>query len=220
MMGVSEGLEQGRKAVGGVAQRAAKAGAAVLTLRGVRRIRERGGDDDTTKRARNIGLGALGGAAGLYFFDPANGRRRRAMARQRGAAIVRRVFRRGADRAEVATKMAQGHAAGAAHEARKAMADDRPAANDQELADRVRTELFRPEDVPKGSISINAEMGVVYLRGQVDQPEQIKELVSRAQSVEGVRAVENMLHAPGQPAPMKQETEPETRRRVFGSRRG
>jgi len=169
--------------------------------------------------ARTAGLSALGGAATAYVFDPENGRRRRAIARDRAAALVRRGLRRTSDTAGAAAQTTRDHAAGAAHEARRAVSEDRPAANDQELADRVRSEVLRPAEAPKGSVSINAEAGVVYLRGEVKRPEQIKALVESAERVEGVRAVENLLHTPGTEPKMKQETEAETRRRVFAKSR-
>jgi osmotically-inducible protein OsmY len=40
------------------------------------------------------------------------------------------------------------------------------------------------------------------LRGEVDSPELIDDLVVRARKVQGVQDVENLLHTPGQPAPM------------------
>jgi len=117
----------------------------------------------------------------------------------------------------VARTLATDRATGAAHEALRDLEPDRPAATDSELADRVRSQIFRPADVPKGAVSVNAEVGIVYLRGEVDSREQIERLVDAAKQVEGVRAVENLLHTPGQPAPAKQETEPETHRRVADS---
>ena len=73
-----------------------------------------------------------------------------------------------------------------------------------ERAQQVESELFREENAPKGQISVNAANGVVQLRGEVEQPELIDELVQRARSVQGVRDVENLLHLPGQEAPMHQ----------------
>ena len=72
------------------------------------------------------------------------------------------------------------------------------------LARQVESELFREDSAPKGQISVNAANGVVQLRGEVEQPELIDELVQRARSVQGVRDVENLLHLPGQEAPMHQ----------------
>jgi osmotically-inducible protein OsmY len=72
----------------------------------------------------------------------------------------------------------------------------KPAANDQMLADRVKSEIFQPADAPKGSVNVNVEDGVVYLRGEVKQPDQIRKLVEEAGAVDGVRNVENLLHTP------------------------
>jgi hypothetical protein len=71
---------------------------------------------------------------------------------------------------------------------------------DVTLAHKVETILFRDRDVPKGQININAEEGVVFLRGEVDRPELVGELEARVRAVKGVRAVENLLHLPGRPS--------------------
>jgi len=72
--------------------------------------------------------------------------------------------------------------------------------NDPALARKVESEVFRGDDIPKGDISVNAEYGVVYLRGQVPDREVMEELVKRTRAVDGVRAVENLTHLPGEPA--------------------
>jgi osmotically-inducible protein OsmY len=125
-------------------------------------------------RASGISSKAVGaaGAAGLaagYFLDPDSGRRRRNTARDRTLGLIRRGTRK---------------------------TPEKPAANDQALADRVKSEIFRPADAPKESVSINVENGVVYLRGEVERPDEIKKLVKDAESVDGVRGVENLLHTP------------------------
>ena len=76
--------------------------------------------------------------------------------------------------------------------------------NDPALARKVESEIFREGDVPKGDISINAEYGVIYLRGQISDPEAREELVKRARAVQGVRAVEDLTHLPSEAAPTKQ----------------
>jgi osmotically-inducible protein OsmY len=76
--------------------------------------------------------------------------------------------------------------------------------DDVTLTHKVESELFRDEHEAKASVSVNAANGVVQLRGEVGRPELIDELVQRARSVEGVRNVENLLHLPGQEAPMHQ----------------
>jgi osmotically-inducible protein OsmY len=76
--------------------------------------------------------------------------------------------------------------------------------NDETLAHKVETELFRDDEVPKGQINVNAQDGVVQLRGEVPNEDMIGDLVEKTRSVQGVRDVENLLHTPGQPAPMHQ----------------
>jgi len=55
--------------------------------------------------------------------------------------------------------------------------------------------------VPKGQISINAEDGLVFLRGVIDRQEDIERIGAAARQIAGVREVENMIHLPGTPAP-------------------
>ena len=95
-------------------------------------------------------------------------------------------------------------AGAAAYAAKRFWSRGRVSADDVTLARQVESELFREESTPKGQISVNAANGVVQLRGEVEQPELIDELVQRARSVQGVREVENLLHLPGQEAPMHQ----------------
>ena len=52
----------------------------------------------------------------------------------------------------------------------------------------------RAAHTPKGHVSVNAERGVVYLRGQLDSAEQIEALVHATGAVEGVKGVKNLLH--------------------------
>ena len=77
--------------------------------------------------------------------------------------------------------------------------------NDPALARKVESEIFRDDAIPKGKISVNAEYGVIYLRGELPDRETIEELVTRARAVDGVRAVENLTHLPDEPAPTKDE---------------
>jgi osmotically-inducible protein OsmY len=72
--------------------------------------------------------------------------------------------------------------------------------NDPALARKVESEVFRDDSLPKGNISVNAEYGVVYFRGEVPSREAMEELTQRARDVDGVRAVENLTHLPGEPA--------------------
>jgi hypothetical protein len=74
--------------------------------------------------------------------------------------------------------------------------------DDATLARKVETELFRDPEVPKGQISVNAQRGVVQLRGEVPSAEMLTELVERAREINGVRDVESLLHLHGVDAPM------------------
>ena len=72
--------------------------------------------------------------------------------------------------------------------------------NDPALARKVESEVFRGDEIPKEKISVNAEYGVIYFRGEVPSKEAMEELTTRARAVDGVRAVENLTHLPGEPA--------------------
>jgi osmotically-inducible protein OsmY len=139
--------------------------------------------------AKAVGAaGAVGLAAG-YFLDPQSGRRRRNEARDRALAVIRR----GTDRARREAKYRAGQVEGTVEAVKSQAAPDKPAANDQALADRVKSEIFQPADAPKDSVNVNVENGVVYLRGEVERPDEIRKLVEQAGAVDGVAAVENLL---------------------------
>jgi osmotically-inducible protein OsmY len=72
--------------------------------------------------------------------------------------------------------------------------------DDQTLADRVRSEIFRAADAPKGDISVDVQAGVAYLRGTADEA-WIERFGNDARKVQGITGVKNLLHAPGTPAP-------------------
>lgn len=132
----------------------------------VRARRDRERSEERRKRAR------IGVAAGVFS---ALG----------GAYLFEREKRR--------REAAQGTATGAVT---SAVGSDRGAPSDQDLADKVRSEVFRPDGAPKGSVNVNVERGVVVLRGEVEDPAQIEQIVSATRSVDGVGEVENLLHTP------------------------
>jgi osmotically-inducible protein OsmY len=134
------------------------------------------------------------GATAEYFFDRRHGAGRRHQARDRARGIMRRRRRDALRRA----KYLEGVASGAAHKATHAlpgMAAHKEEPDDVTLAQRVESEAFRKARVPKAHVSVNAENAVVFLRGEVDRPDQIEALVRATQAVEGVRRVTNLLHA-------------------------
>ncbi len=145
-----------------------------------------------------LALGALVGAALVYLFDPQSGRRRRAMLRDRSTALVRQGGRKSARMGRAAAAEAYGVSQKVQH-----LKEEPKDFDDATLAQKVQSEIFRDADVPKGQINVNAENGKVYLRGEVGQPELIKDLEKRARKVQGVQDVENLLHLPGTEAPTK-----------------
>ena len=142
-------------------------------------------------------LAAVVGAAFAFFLDPDRGRGRRAVAADRLAGALRR----GARKAERARRRVASDAYGMAEKMKHADRDDVTALDDATLAQKVMSELFRDPRVPKGSINVNAENGVVYLRGELETPDVISEVLERARRIAGVVDVENLLHLPGTPAP-------------------
>ena len=69
--------------------------------------------------------------------------------------------------------------------------------DDVTLARKVESELFRPADAPKGSVSVNVNDGVVELRGELSDQKQIDELGDNARKIDGVKDVRNLLSTAG-----------------------
>jgi osmotically-inducible protein OsmY len=142
--------------------------------------------------------GVAAGATAQYFLDKQSGARRRNTARDQAQSLARRQAH------DVATKAdrAAGQAKGKVAAMKPTPSDDRKLdeLGDAALARKVETEIFRADDAPKGKVDVNAENGVVFLRGEVD-PDWIERLEHDAEQVTGVKAVRNLLHPPGTPAP-------------------
>ena len=153
----------------------------------------------TVPSGATIGVAVAGGAAGAYFLDPQNGKRRRHVALDRAKALLRRSAAEGERKA----RYAAGVAKGAAYEAAGA-GDGAESLPDPDLANKVRTEIFRAADAPKGDVNVNVESGTVYLRGEVGSSEDAERLATQARQITGVREVVNLLHLPGEPAPTKE----------------
>jgi osmotically-inducible protein OsmY len=144
-------------------------------------------------------IGTALGALLAYFFDPQNGTRRRHVVADRTAAFFRSRGRGAARAGRAVAAEAYGLGQKATH-----LQEEPKDLDDATLADKVRSEVFRDPELPKGDINVNVQDGVVQLRGQVERPELIDELVEQTRKVQGVRNVENLLHTPGTQAPMHQ----------------
>jgi len=147
---------------------------------------------------RSFALGGLAGATLAYFLDPNQGRRRRKIARDRAVATVRHAERRAARGVHRAAARAHGVSCRFAHFLRP---EPKPPPDDVTLTHRVESVVFRNPAVPEGRFNVNAEDGVVYLRGELDTPERIAIVEKATSKVPGIREIRNLLHPPGTSAP-------------------
>jgi len=141
----------------------------------------------------SLATGAVLGVGAGWLLDRRSGRRRRRALVDRSAALLRRSTRRSRRFVRHGISEVNGLVQRVAHR----FVRRRPELDDATLSDKVRSILFRDDAVPKGQISVNAERGWIYLRGELDSPELIQRLGESAQRIEGVRGVKNLLHTPG-----------------------
>jgi hypothetical protein len=151
------------------------------------------------RAARELATVAAAVAAGValeFFLDPRSGKRRRHLFRDGTTAA----FHRRARRVERHAHYEAGKVVGLAH----TITHRDPAApelDDVSLVRKVESELFRDRTIPKGQISINSDRGIVVLRGQLEDAEQIQCIERQVRRVAGVREVDNLLHPSAVPAP-------------------
>lgn len=137
-----------------------------------------------------IGLGL--GASAMYLLDPDRGRRRRAMMRDGllSRAIDSEVFLRKSSR-DIGNR-----ARGMAAKTRNRVFPGGPVEDDV-LAERVRSKMGRYVSHP-GAIEVTTADGRVTLRGQI-LADEARSLVRAAESVRGVREVEDRLEIYSEP---------------------
>jgi osmotically-inducible protein OsmY len=136
--------------------------------------------------------GALAGWVAGFLFDRHQGHRRRRLLADRTGGFVRARTRAARRAGRFATAWTYGRAMRATH----LREQPKPQPDDASLAQKVESEVFRAAGVPKGTINVNAEHGVVYLRGELERPELIDRLIRQTRKVQGVRDVRNLLHLP------------------------
>jgi hypothetical protein len=156
------------------------------------------------KMRRRAGLltGMGIGAAAMYFFDPDRGHGRRTRARDKLAAKQRRMRRE----RERAVRYQEGVMQGLAH----ARGPERPPADDQALADRIKSELG--PRLHSEHVSLDVADSVVELRGELENEAMIDDLVLAVSRVPDVSMVVSLLHLPGRPAPNKADALEASRR--------
>ena len=139
-------------------------------------------------------LTLVGLSAGLtgwfvgFLFD----RRRRKLLANRTGSFTRHKIRAARRGGHFAAAWLHGRVMRATHLRER----PKPQPDDATLAQKVESEVFRAADVPKGKINVNAEHGVVYLRGELEEPELIERLIRQTRKVQGVRDVRSLLHPP------------------------
>lgn len=152
-----------------------------------------------------VSLVALG-AAMMYILDPRLGRRRRALMRDKAVKAYHFVMRKAPERLEHRARYVAGKLHGLEHEVAHEVGhllhpDAETPPDNVTLAQRVRSEIFAPADIPDGAINVDAYEGIVTLRGELPTQEMIDRVVRMAKRVEGVREVRNLMHTPGMPVP-------------------
>jgi hypothetical protein len=145
------------------------------------------------KRFFWLAAGGAAGAALTALFDPVRGKARRARVRDQTAAFMRR---RGGTVGRFGRKVGSDFQ-GFRERQMYGRSGEYVAPNDATLEQKVESEVLGRGDVPKGSIVLNAEGGVIVLRGEVDSQEQIDHVESLVRKVDGVIDVENLLHVKG-----------------------
>lgn len=134
---------------------------------------------------------------------------------QQGAGIARRSLRI----TERLSRRVISDTFGFVQRARHLRATPKPGMDDVTLTRKVETKLFRGANAPKSTVNVNVVDGVVWLRGEVKRPEQVRELERKARSVPEVRGVENLLHLRKTPAPTRADTPARQQRTRSSTRR-
>jgi len=140
-----------------------------------------------------IGAGAFGALA-AFLADPSRGRARRARLLDQGGATLRHAGREVERVMRRVGSMASGKLEAVTEGGSRVAPTD-----DVTIRDRAETELFRDPSVPKGTINLSVERGVLVLRGEVADTAMREQLGSQAEAIEGVWSVRNLLHLPGEP---------------------
>jgi osmotically-inducible protein OsmY len=142
-----------------------------------------------TRRLAFVGVGSalVGWLVGLF-----SDRRRRKLVADKTRGFVHHRARAARRAGRYAAAWTYGRAMKATH----LREQQKPQPDDATLAQKVESEVFRAAGVPKGTINVNAENGVVYLRGELDRPDLIDRLILQTRKVQGVRDVRNLVHLP------------------------
>lgn len=139
------------------------------------------------------------GAAIAYFCDPQSGRSRRVKLKDQVEARLRDARGVAEQKARYARSTAEGKVQAVLR------ADGTPPEDDRTLVDKVKSEVLGGTRFKDQKVLVDACEGVVTLRGELADPSLAGELVTAVAKVPGVTSVENLLHAPGETAPNKED---------------
>lgn len=146
------------------------------------------------RTSRKSALGTfLAGATTAYLFDPAAGRRRRAVLRDRAA----RMLRRGGRTVGKRSRFVLGHLRGVAAWARGLFARPQRATDDHTIEQRIRSDALREAGVTTRDVDVRVEDGVAVLQGKVPERSLADDLVKRVGKVPGVVDVSDQLEVDG-----------------------
>jgi len=143
-----------------------------------------------------LGIGIVAGATGAavaYVFDPQRGHARRAQLADQATATVRHATRGVEHAVRSVRSTAEGKLEALTQGGSRVAPND-----DVTLRDRAESILFRDPKVPKGSINLSAERGILVLRGEVPNARMRSKLEREAEKIEGAWGVQNLLHLPGE----------------------
>ena len=129
------------------------------------------------------------GAATAYFFDPRDGRRRRALMRDRTLALLRQARRRLVGKGKYVAGQAQGVAA----TTHSRVASPEVATDDETVRQRILSDAFRDVPVSTKDVDVQVHVGVATLRGAVPDETLVETLARRVSETPGVTQVKPEL---------------------------
>lgn len=148
-------------------------------------------------KIRHLVIGGAIGAGVTYFLDPELGPGRRARLQSQFGATLSR-GKRELDRA---ARQLQGRAQGAVAQLQAAAAPARE--DDLTLLSRVESVLHAVPGFPRSTVEAEVVDSRLILRGEVDSPDQARQIVQAASQIRNVAAVESLLQVRGEQAPNK-----------------
>jgi osmotically-inducible protein OsmY len=148
-----------------------------------------------TRKLRLLIIGGGTAALLVYLFDPDRGKTRRTQMKDRIGGLLRTAQQRAGRTGRRAASDVAGFKDRVIH------AGDTAPPNDPALAAKVESEVMGR--YPQLSINVNAQHGVIGLRGEVSTEDLRSEIEQAVRKVTGVIDVDNLLHLPGQPPPSK-----------------